>query len=115
VAVRHVVTYSSGHCSEIGVYWYIEGFLSLVSGRTVKLNDVEHFQGIGGRDLCRLGPRAFIDSATLKDRHQTLCSKTTIMPTISGGGDEYLTRQSDKALNGKMSVAYIGGPINAMR
>ncbi len=37
------------------------------------------------------------------------------MPTISGGGDEYLTRQSDKALNGKMSVAYIGGPINAMR
>jgi len=166
------VTYSSGHCSEIGVYRYIEGFLSLVSGRTVKLgdtsgakgllaacflaslhahqtcdkpglsqtskasvptrspavflrvrmplcilasNDVEHFQGIGGRDLCRLGPRAFIDSATLKDRHQTLCSKTTIMPTISGGGDEYLTRQSDKALNGKMSVAYIGGPINAMR
>jgi hypothetical protein len=39
VAVRHVVTYSSGHCSEFGVYRYIEGFLSLVSGRTVKLGD----------------------------------------------------------------------------
>jgi len=33
------VTYSSGHCSQIGVYRYIEGFLSLVSGRTVKLGD----------------------------------------------------------------------------
>lgn len=75
------------------------------------LNDVEHFQGAGGRDLCRLGARAFIDNATLMDRHQTFYSKTTIvMPTISGGGD-CLTRDSNKGFNSRMSIAYNRGPI----
>lgn len=40
------MTYSSGHCSEIGVYRYIEGFLSLVSGRTVKLGDTSGAKGL---------------------------------------------------------------------
>lgn len=40
------MTYSSGHCSQIGVYRYIEGFLSLVSGRTVKLGDTSGAKGL---------------------------------------------------------------------
>jgi hypothetical protein len=57
-------------------------------------------KGLAGGIFAGLVPARLSIAQPSRIDNQPFCSKTTIvMPTISVGGGEYLTRESDKVLN----------------